>query len=451
MGLKVGIDFGTSNSGVAVYDGERIHLLAIDRQGVVPQVVKSILYITRDHKYSIGQEAVELYYRQNINRPRRYVKKWAGELEFRGAELHYVRDVYVYEDELKPGRLLQYIKTALRRGNYAGTQVFERYYSLGDLISAYLGELKQRAEALLHEPVTGAVLGRPVKFSEQPEKDLQAQETLRQAAYAVGFREVEFELEPVAAALYYETSMERPQTALIFDFGGGTLDVTIMRLGSEESRQVYASGGIGVAGEDFDRAIIENRLLAHFGKGQPGLAPEIVELIQAVSDWSALPDWSTPSILASLETAIRQGRSPARLQALKSLVFNDLAFSFYDAVEKAKIGLSSRGVTVIGLKEKDLDMWELYTRAQFEKDIRSYRDQIEDMLLDVLAASGLEPEEIDVVVKTGGSSSIPLFDEMLGALFGPQRVNTTDIFNSVSAGLAIKAYHSVRVSGGNSG
>ena len=113
MGLRVGIDFGTSNSGVAIYDGNQVRLLDIDRQSVVPGVVKSILYITRDHKYSIGQEAVELYYRQNINRPRRYVKKWAGELEFHGAELHYVRDVYVYEDELKPGRLLQYIKTAL--------------------------------------------------------------------------------------------------------------------------------------------------------------------------------------------------------------------------------------------------------------------------------------------------------------------------------------------------
>ena len=440
MGLKVGIDFGTSNSGVAIYNGKQVHLLDIDRQSVVQGVVKSILYITRDHKYSIGQEAVERYYRQNINRPRRYVKKWAGELEFTGAEMHYVRDVYVYEDELKPGRLLQYIKTALRKGNYPGTQVFDRYYTLGDLITAYLGELKQRAEALLHELVTGVVLGRPVHFSSNPDQDRAAQETLRQAAYEAGFQEVDFELEPLAAALYYELAMERPQNALIFDFGGGTLDVTIMRLGSQMDRRVYASGGIGVAGSDFDQAIIENRLVAHFGKGQPGLAPEIVELIQAVSDWSALPDWSTPRVLASLDSAIRQGKTPARLQALKSLVFNDLAFSFYDAVEKGKIDLSSQGVTVIGLKDTDLDVWELYTRSQFEKDIQAYQVQIEDMLLNVLGESGLEPEEVDVVVKTGGSSSIPLFVEMLNAVFGPQRVKTSDVFNSVSAGLAIKAY-----------
>ena len=440
MGLRVGIDFGTSNSGVAIYDGNQVRLLDIDRQSVVPGVVKSILYITRDHKYSIGQEAVELYYRQNINRPRRYVKKWAGELEFHGAELHYVRDVYVYEDELKPGRLLQYIKTALRKGNYPGTQVFDRYYSLGDLITAYIGELKQRTEALLHEPVTGVVLGRPVQFSAQPEQDHAAQETLRQAAHEAGFEKVDFELEPVAAATYYELSIQRPQNALIFDFGGGTLDVTILRLGSKDNRQVYASRGIGVAGSDFDQAIIENRLLSHFGKGQPGLEPEIVELIQAVSDWSALPDWSTPRVLSSLDSAIRQGKAPARLQALKSLVFNDLAFSFYDAVEKGKIDLSNQGVTVISLKEVDLDVWELYTRSQFEKDIHAYQGQIEDMLLDVLGSSGLEPEEVDVVVKTGGSSSIPLFVEMLGAVFGPQRVKTSDVFNSVSAGLAIKAY-----------
>jgi hypothetical chaperone protein len=213
-----------------------------------------------------------------------------------------------------------------------------------------------------------------------------------------------------------------------------------MHLGSKDNRQVYASRGIGVAGSDFDRAIIENRLLSHFGKGQPGLEPEIVELIQAVSDWSALPDWSTPRVLASLDSAIRQGKAPARLQALKSLVFNDLAFSFYDSVEKGKIDLSNQGVTVISLKEVDLDVWDLYTRSQFEKDIHAYQGQIEDMLLDVLGSSGLEPEEVDVVVKTGGSSSIPLFVEMLGAVFGPQRVKTSDVFNSVSAGLAIKAY-----------
>ena len=170
MGLKVGIDFGTSNSGVAIFDGHEVHLLPIDRQNVVPEVVKSILYITRDFKHYIGQEAVELYYRHNVGRLRRFEKQWVGELEYRGSDMHYVRDVFAYVDVLKPGRLMQFIKSALRAGNYPGTQVFEHYYTLTDLIAVYLSALKERAEALLNEPISAVTLGRPVKFSNDPAK-----------------------------------------------------------------------------------------------------------------------------------------------------------------------------------------------------------------------------------------------------------------------------------------
>src|SRR4030042_98768 len=104
MRLKVGIDFGTSNSGVAIYRGDKVHVLPIDGKNLVPEVVKTILYITRDYRHFIGQEAVELYYKQNINRQRRFVKKWSGEIDYRGSDMHYVRDIYVYVDELQPDR-----------------------------------------------------------------------------------------------------------------------------------------------------------------------------------------------------------------------------------------------------------------------------------------------------------------------------------------------------------
>ena len=142
----------------------------------------------------------------------------------------------------------------------------------------------------------------------------------------------------------------------------------------------------------------------------------------------------------TLERAIRTGYSPAKLKALQSLVFNDLAFSFYNAVETAKIALSDRGTTLISLQENELDLWELYTRYQFERDISHYRDQIEQVLIDAVIDSGLDPEEIDAVVKTGGSSSIPLFNNLLQDVFGSQKVKKLDVFSSVTAGLAIQAY-----------
>ncbi|OGN91961.1 MAG: hypothetical protein A2Y88_14670 [Chloroflexi bacterium RBG_13_48_10] len=439
MGLHVGIDFGTSNSGVGIFHNNQVHVLPIDSKNIVPEVVKTILYITSDYKHFIGQEAVELYYKQNINRQRRFVKKWTGEIDYHGADMHYVRDVYVYVDELQPGRLMQFIKTALRSEKYVGTQVFDRFYSLSDIISTYLHALKQRAEGLLHEEISGVTLGRPVKFSQVPELDQKAQATLHQAALEAGFKQVDFELEPVAAALYYELSLSKPQIVLIFDFGGGTLDLTILRLGDPHLREVYASGGIGIAGSDFDRAIIQKRMLTHFGKGIVQHDPEILNLIHTIPDWAALPELSTPRARAELERAIQAKQAPVRLKALESMIFNDLAFSFYNMIESTKINLSDTGVTIARMKEKDLDIWELYTRKQFENDIQEHREQIQNVLMDTVYASGMEPDQIDAVVKTGGSSNIPTFTEMLNTIFGADKVKSSDVFNSVTAGLAIKA------------
>ncbi len=439
MSLRVGIDFGTSNSGVAVYDGQHVKVLPVDRQNILPEVIRTALYVTRDYRHYIGQEAIELYYRDNVNRQRRYVKQWAGEIDVRGADMHYVRDIYVYVDELKPGRLMQYLKTALRKDGYPGTQIFERFYSVGELVKIYLSLLKSRAENLLGEPIQAVRLGRPVKFSDVPELDGRAEDILREAAYVAGFKEVDFELEPVAAALDYEQTISSPQNVLIFDFGGGTLDIAIMRLGDPGGRRVYASGGVDVAGSDFDRAIIEKRMLPYFGFGKIKHQPEIQEMIHAVTDWMALPELGTPQNRNILDKAIRAGLAPVRLKALRGLIYNDLAFSFYNRVEAAKIALSSQGATVISMEDKDIALWELYTRTQFETDILGYLSQVQKLVMDTLAVSGLEPGEIDAVVRTGGSSNIPLFTGMLERIFGAQKVKQASAFSSVVAGLAIRA------------
>lgn len=440
MSVKVGVDFGTSNSGAAVYDGQRVRLLPVDPKNVLPEVIKTVLYITREYRSFIGQEAVENYYRDNVNRQRRYVKQWAGEIDVYGADMHYVRDIFVYVDELKPGRLLQYLKTALRKEGYGGTQIFERYYTAGDLANTYLSLLKQRAEDVLGEKIDTVTLGRPVKFSESPEQDHKAQETLRQAALEAGFKKVDFELEPIAAALDYEQSITTPQNVVIFDFGGGTLDIAVMRLGDPRKRQVYASGGVDIAGSDFDRAIIEKRMLPHFGYGHVKRHPEIMEMIHAIPDWMALPELGTPINRNILGKAIHAGIVPVRLKALEGLIYNDLAFTFYNRVEAGKIALSSDGATIISLEDKDIALWELYTRFQFETDIYHYLIDVEKVLLDTIANSGLEPGSIDAVVKTGGSSNIPLFTEMLSRIFGREKVKESNAFTSVVAGLAIKAF-----------
>lgn len=444
MSRSVGIDFGTSNSGVSISDGRTVRLLPVDQKNVVPEVVKTILYVTRDHRFTIGQEAVETYYRHNINRLRRFVKKRIGEIEYRGADMFYVTDVYAYIDELQPGRLLQFIKTALRTEGFTGTLIFDRFYSVADIITMYLRELKERSEKILGEEITAVTLGRPVHFSTKPDQDRQAEETLRQAAMDAGFEQVDFQFEPIAAALYYELSLQHPENVLIFDFGGGTLDITIMRLGDRDHRKVFANGGIDIAGSDFDRAIIRKRMLKHFGKGRVDHLHDISQLIDAVSDWMALPELSVPKARVQLREAIQNGHAPARLKALESLVFNELAFSFYNAVERTKIELSDQGAGTVRLEDRDMDIWELYTRWQFEKDIREYQALIEETVLTTVVSSGLELEQIDAVVKTGGSSNIPVFTHMLEGLFGQGKVKSSNSFSSVTAGLGLQSAQKFR-------
>lgn len=439
MSLDVGLDFGTSNSGVALAHGDRVRVLPLDSGSLAPEVVKTILYLTRDNQAYIGQQAVELYYQHNVGRVRRYVKKRVGEVEYRGADMFYVTDVYAYVDETAPGRLLQYLKTALRTPGYEGTLIFERFYTPAQLAALYLGSLKRRAEEQLGETITGVTLGRPVHFAADPQHDRRAEDSLRQAALEAGFERVSFEFEPVAAALDYERTLARPETALIFDFGGGTLDITIMRLGNPSRREILASGGVDIAGSDFDRAIIRRRMLPHFGLGRIEGEPVILELIHSLQDWMALPEQSTPLNRRRLQQAIQAGQSPVQLRALETLIFNDLAFSFYRAVEEAKILLSSQGVSTIRLKEPGIDLWELYTRVQFEQDIHAYVERVRQVVMDTLAQTGLEPGQVDSVVLTGGSSGIPAFRQALGALFGAQKLKSSDAFSSVVAGLGIKA------------
>jgi hypothetical chaperone protein len=120
-------------------------------------------------------------------------------------------------------------------------------------------------------------------------------------------------------------------------------------------------------------------------------------------------------------------------------MYNDLACTFYNRVEAATIALSDAGATVITLDDKEIALWELYTRYQFEKDIFDYVGKVEKVLRETLLASGLEPGQIDAVVKTGGSSNIPLFSGLLARIFGAEKVKQSNAFSSVVAGLAIKA------------
>jgi hypothetical chaperone protein len=258
-----------------------------------------------------------------------------------------------------------------------------------------------------------------------------------------GFREVDFELEPVAAALHYEMSIDSPQNILVFDFGGGTLDITVMRVGDPEHGEVFATGGVGMAGDYFDQRIIESLLLDHFGQGSTWGEENLAfptQYTDALVNWQTIPELNRPETLHFLQIAQLTGSHPARVRALESLLVNNYAIRLIDEVERAKTSLSTAHMAIIRLTGDDIDIWQPITRSQFENIIANAASKIETCLMETLQRSGLQPDEIDTVVRTGGSAQIPHFIEMMGRIFGPEKVILSDVFTGVTAGLAIRAH-----------
>ncbi|MCB8946237.1 MAG: Hsp70 family protein, partial [Ardenticatenaceae bacterium] len=297
--MIIGMDFGTTNSGMAVYDGRSVNILNLDPSNRNPRVARTALYITNDHSISIGRGAVDQYFEQNIGRAVKMQKVWLGELEVYGADMYYVTDAYAWIDVYSPGRLFLSIKTGLRNADYAGTVVGQYYYALEDLISLYMTITKIRAEQQLGRELRQVVLGRPVHFATDPEHDNLAQARLLQAAFRAGYEKVYLQYEPIAAAFSYETEIDHEQNVLVFDFGGGTLDVTVMRLGNPKTRQVLSTGGIPVAGDVFDQKIVQAKLTRHFGKGSEyGPRHKAMTVPQWIYDYFS--DWQT---ILELQTA----------------------------------------------------------------------------------------------------------------------------------------------------
>ncbi|MBK8985964.1 MAG: Hsp70 family protein [Chloroflexi bacterium] len=443
--MIVGMDFGTTNSGMAVYDGRTVRVLPLDPSNTNPRVLPTAVYITNEQAVTIGRAAIDLYYQHNIGRAVKLRKVWIGELEVFGGDMYYVTDSYAFVDVLSPGRLFLSVKTSLRDESYAGTVVGQFYYSLEELIALYLTAVKVRAGQQLGQELRQIVLGRPVHFAQDPEHDRLAQARLLQAAFRAGYEKVYFQYEPIAAAYSYETTITQPQNVLIFDFGGGTLDITVMRLGDPANRRVLATGGIPVAGDVFDQKLVRAKLPRHFGEGslygdrhKSLTTPKWI--YDSFSDWQKLLELQTAENRHTLEDIARTARRRYQIDMLLSMVSSNYGLKLFDIVEEAKKQLSQRRGAEILLDGPGFHVRDFVTRGEFEGIIRAEIRAIEEHLQEIVAASGLQPGQIDAVIRTGGSSEIPAFHEMLGRLFGPEKVQAIDTFSSVTAGLGVIAY-----------
>lgn len=441
--MIVGMDFGTTNSGMALFDGRNVRLLALDSANENPRVARTALYVTNEQDVFTGRAAINRYFEQNVGRPVKLQRVWVGEFEVFGADMYFVTDAYVWADTLSPGRLFLSFKSNLRDPDYVGTVVGQFFYPIESLVALYLSQTRLQAEKQLGQEIREIVLGRPVRFANDPKQDGLAQERLLRGAFLAGYEKVYLQREPVAAAYHYANQADKPQNILVFDFGGGTLDITVMRVNGPW-RRVLATGGVPIAGDFFDQKIVRAKLPRHFGEGglygPPGRerpAPQWV--YDTFSNWQTILELQTAENRRVLGDMEQSASRPEQIRALTSLVSGNYGLQMFDTVEKSKRELSNRHAALIQLQGPNFRVLEPISRQEFEAIIRAEINQIASHLDETLRASGLRAEQIDAVIRTGGSSEIPAFQEMLQRKFGAEKVLALDIFSSVTAGLGIVA------------
>jgi hypothetical chaperone protein len=440
--MRLGVDFGTTNSAIAFYDGLQLHTIPADTAHDNPNVMPSLIYIDRSAQVTVGAQAASAYLQHETGRPVRWRQREVGEIEVTVANqegdnpIEFVQTVSVLVDEAANGRLIQSIKTALFNERYEGTRIFSKFYRVEDLIAIILRHLRQAAERQTGEPCRQIVLGRPVRFSENPVVDSRAESILLKAAYLAGFTDVRFEKEPVGVAYLYHRGSTTRQTVLVFDFGGGTLDLTIADVGGDQAPIIRATGGVPLGGNDLDRRIM-NALLPYFGGGDEGVLP--ADMSDKLLAWQTMPELSRPRDLERIHLLKRNGHGQT-MRALETLITHNIGFKLFKEIEQVKMQLSETDTVRLDFDFGDLHIHETITRRRFDRMIAADLALIRAGVDDILQAADLRPDQIDVVLRTGGSSLIPAVRQMLEGIFGADRVQAIDPLISVTGGFAVVAH-----------
>lgn len=443
MTTGIGIDFGTSNSSIAVSDGASVRLLPLDRHAPDPRVMRSLLYITRGGEVLAGHRALELYSEQNTGREVKFERRYMGDIELVYSDMRLVRPMFSEVDANEPGRLFQSMKRFLADTSFVATDVFGEKYTLEQLLSLLARQMVAAAEKALGEPVRRLAVGRPVRFSEDPEKDDIARGRLAEAWRLAGVPEVTFLEEPVAAVYHHasEGALRRGDHVLVFDFGGGTLDTTVAKAGAN-GLDVLSTAGVPLGGDLIDSRIMQTRLAEAFGERalyrRTGL-PMPAHLFDRLKTWQSIIGLNRPDLLDLIRRARRDSDQPDALRSFETLVTRNYGFELFRAIEAAKIGLSENDEAAVSLDREHLRIHQPLDRADFETVISPQVAQAHACVLEALEAADRDPARIDLVVTTGGSSLIPAFVEMLHETLPRARLHQSDTFTSVAAGLAVHA------------
>jgi hypothetical chaperone protein len=408
--LTCGIDFGTSNSTVAITDEGGARLIPVEGTHLT---IPSAVFWETDGPPLYGRDGIAAYV------------------------------------EGVDGRLMRGLKSTLGSSLIMErTQVGSRTISFRDVIARFFTHLKAQLD--VHTDHTPAVvLGRPVHFvDDDPAADASAQSILEGIAKTTGFRQIAFQYEPIAAALQYERTVAREELVLIVDIGGGTSDFSIVRVAPNRWQQpdrtgdILANDGIRVGGTDFDRLLSLAEVMPHLGFRSTtgaghGIMPRHYYLDLAT--WHRINMLYTQRTAADLKALRAMADHPERIDRLIKVVQTHAGHGVAMAVEDAKIALSDTDVARLQLSALTGGPNPLARRDAFEAAIEAPLTRITATLQNLLSQAGLTPDAVGTVFMTGGSSGLPALRRVVAGVLPGVPIATGDMLGSVGTGLALDA------------
>lgn len=414
----VGVDFGTTNTVVAIADSSG---------AVVP-----VRFSHADLAQEIFRSA--LCYEDIPGTPRRIdisAGPWAIEQFLATPHEH---------------RFIQSFKSFAASPLFTSTQIFGRRFSYEDILSGFLTLLRRHAGAALQDmDALPVIAGRPVQFvGAAPDPALALQRM--DASYArAGFPAMRYAYEPVGAAFFFARRLRQDATILVADFGGGTSDFSLMRFRKTADgvmAEPLGHSGVGVAGDAFDFRIIDNVVALRLGKGgsyRAGakLLPIPGHQYGQFAQWHQLAMLKSPKVLADLRKLAKDAEDPEAIEDFITVIEMDLGFGLYRAVSDAKTALSGADRAELVFDMEGVTIRETIRRRDFERWIAPELAQIDAALDRVFAVSGLAPEAVDQVFMTGGSSFVPALRALFESRFGAGRLATGDQLQSIASGLAL--------------
>ncbi|WP_432709131.1 Hsp70 family protein [Pedobacter sp.] len=415
--ILYGIDFGTTNSALSIYDEERNEILTTI-------LIPSLLYFPEEYategstNHVVGETAISAY----------------------------------LEDGMK-GRFIKSIKQILSRSSFTETRIQNKRYNASQLVALILMELKARADEFIGQSCTKAVIGRPVFFDDDnTSKDTLAQTRLNKAAELAGFDQVRFQFEPIGAAFTYEKTLTKKEHVLVADLGGGTTDFTYVVLDPDKTGNIdrkedlVASGGIYIGGDSFDSAFMWEKCTPYFGKytqyeATPGKVLTVPKSLFAnICTWDKINFFNGIKIKKEIEDYYYFSGNDRKFKNLITLIDNNLGYSVFQAIEKTKIALSDQDNSSFTYNNMGIEINEDVDIVEYDRIIDKDLLKIKNYLSHFLSSHNIQESAIDSLFLTGGTSQVRAIQHLFKSKFPHIKVNSGDNFTSVAKGLAYSNY-----------